>query len=392
MVPGSDPAHPRLRFLDAARGLTMVFVLLSHFAFLYFTAPEQKIWRDLLTRIGMVATPTFVILSGIVLGVQYHAAGAGFERIQARLIDRGLFLLVVGHVVISLALRQFDNSALFVYSTDGLGIAMIAGALLVPKLSWRSRIGVSVSAYVISWLAVYFWEPTPGIHGLQAIKEVMFGSFSPTVLGDESFAVVPWFGVYLTASLFGERLAALRAQGAIRRLATELAVLGGGGITAMAMVKVAALELGLSPLTGHVTTALLRVGQKAPPAPLYLLFYGGIGLMLIYGCLVAETRNYARRALRCAELVGEASLFVFVAHFWLFWGGPISFGSGGLLRGFVYFVLSTGMLFMAAVFWQRRRYNRLLTLRYAIGAERFFRFAPHPRLATVPAMWMDGAG
>jgi hypothetical protein len=54
MVPNSDPAHPRLRFLDAARGVTMVFVFVSHFAWLY------------------VGTPTLVILSGMVLGMQYH--------------------------------------------------------------------------------------------------------------------------------------------------------------------------------------------------------------------------------------------------------------------------------------------------------------------------------
>src|SRR5688572_9151279 len=192
MVPGSDSASRRLRFVDAARGVTMFFVLLSHFGFAYFTAPEQAMWRDLLARIGMIATPTFVILSGMVLGVQYHAAGPGFRRIQARFIDRGLFMLLVGHFVISLALRQFDNSAFFVYSTDGLGIAMILGALLVPKLEWRSRLGLGVTAYVGSWLAVYFWQPLPGDHSGEVVKELMFGSLTPTALGYDSFAVVPW--------------------------------------------------------------------------------------------------------------------------------------------------------------------------------------------------------
>jgi uncharacterized membrane protein len=391
MVQRSERASARLRFLDAARGLTMIFVLLSHFAFMYFTAPEQKVWSDLLGRIGMIATPTFVILSGMVLGLQYQAAGAGFGRIQARFIDRGLFLLLVGHVIISLALWRFEHSAVFVYSTDGLGIAMIFGALLVPKLEWRSRLGLGVILYVGSWLAVYFWQPTPGAHSGEVVKELMFGSLRPTALGHDSFAVVPWFAVYLTSSLFGERLAALRERGAIRRLATDLGVLGVAGITAMGAIKVAALEFGLSPLTGKVTTALLRVGQKAPPAPLYLLFYGGIGLLLIYSCFLAETRNCVRRVFRCAELCGEASLFVFFAHFWMYWGVPVSIGSGGLLRGFVYFALSTTMLVMAAVFWQRGRYNRLFTVRYGMGSERFAGLPTRLRLETVPVMWVDGA-
>jgi uncharacterized membrane protein len=78
---------------------------------MYFTEPEQQGWRVSLERIGMLATPSFVILSGMVLGVQYHTAGAAFARMQARFIDRGLFLLLVGHIVISLALLRVDYSA-----------------------------------------------------------------------------------------------------------------------------------------------------------------------------------------------------------------------------------------------------------------------------------------
>jgi uncharacterized membrane protein len=68
MARSSAAAIARLRFLDASRGATMFFVFLSHFAWLYFTGPEQQGWRTSLIRIGMIATPTFVILSGMVLG------------------------------------------------------------------------------------------------------------------------------------------------------------------------------------------------------------------------------------------------------------------------------------------------------------------------------------
>src|SRR5688500_6240422 len=121
MVPDSDSARPRLRFLDAARGVTMFFVFLSHFALLYFSAPEQQVWRNGMIRVGMIATPTFLILSGMVLGVQYHAARGAFARIQARFIDRGLFLLVVGHAAIFLALVRVEHWVFVLYSTDVIG-------------------------------------------------------------------------------------------------------------------------------------------------------------------------------------------------------------------------------------------------------------------------------
>ena len=159
----------------------------------------------------------------------------------------------------------------------------------------------------------------------------------------------------------------------------------------VAGVKLAAWGLGLSPLTGNVTSALLRVGQKSPPGPLYLLSYGGIGLLVLCGCVVVEGRQWFRRGIRCAATCGEASLFLYLAHFYLFWVVLYDLKPGGLGRGIVYFTLSTTALILAAHVWQHRRGNRFFTLRYAIGSARFFRFAPRPRLATVPVMWMDGA-
>jgi hypothetical protein len=384
MVPSSDPAHPRLGFLDAARGVTMFFVFLSHFAGMYFTEPEQQGWRVSLERIGMLATPSFVILSGMVLGVQYHTAGAAFARMQARFIDRGLFLLLVGHIAISLALLRVDYSALALYSTDIIGIAMILGVLLVPKLSARSRLCLGAAIYVASWLAVYFWHP---VAAGETVKELLFGTLRPTALPAHSRPIMPWFAVYLAASVLGEYLAALSRSGALRRLAIQLALFGVGGLAVVAGVKLAALWLGLSPLMGNVTSALLRVGQKSPPAPLYLLSYGGIGILLICGCIVVEAKQWFRSGLRCAAICGKASLFLFLGHFYLFWFGLYFLTRGGPGRGLVYFALLTTALILAAHVWQRCRGNRCFTVGYPIGAERFTGFGTHLHLDTVPVMW-----
>lgn len=347
MDSSSRPAPTRLHFLDASRGLTMFFVLLSHFASVYFTAPEQEGWRAALIRIGMIATPTFVILSGMVLGVQHHAAHANFDRIRAGYIDRGLFLLFIGHLVISFALQRVEHTMLQLYSTDVIGTAMIVGAFLVSKLTTRSRLGVSAAVYVASWVAIYAWHPHAA-SGMEAIKELLVGSLTPNVLAGGSCPIAPWFAVYLASSVLGERLAGMAHSGAVRRSWNEFVLCGTGGIAAMVAVKLAALRLGVSPLTGNVSSALLRVGQKSPPAPLYLMFYGGIGLLLMCGCLVAEKRQWCRRAFRCVTTCGEASLFVFLAHFYLFWVGLYRLGPGGPALGLVYFSCSTIVLVASA--------------------------------------------
>ena len=95
----------------------MFFVVLSHFASMYFVEPELAGWCWALVRVGMIATPTFVILSGMLLGV-HHLAGPRFSRIQTRLIDRGLFLVLASHALV--AFPQ-GNWGLVLFSTDGPG-------------------------------------------------------------------------------------------------------------------------------------------------------------------------------------------------------------------------------------------------------------------------------
>jgi uncharacterized membrane protein len=383
MVPSPTAATKRLRFLDAARGLTMFFVLLSHLAGVYFASPETVWWRWSLIRIGMIATPTFVILSGMLLGVHYQTARAGFGRIQAKLIDRGLFLILVSHAVIALPQGAWDNRIL--YSTDGLGVAMILGALLVSRMRGYSRLAVGVSAYVVSWLVIYCWHPAPGTTADTIVKEAMFGNLVPTALDRGTFPLVPWFAVYLISSVFGQRLAALYTGGSPRRLMAEVVFIGLGGVATAICIELVAWWFGVLDGPNNITSTLIWVGQKSPPAPLYLLLYCGAGLVLLGGCLVAERRRWFRRTFRYAVICGETSLFVYLAHFYLLWLGPHVLSPGGLSRGFAYFALSTAILVVAAQVWQRRALNRLFTVRYP-GV---YRCSGWLRLDTVPVMWLE---
>ncbi len=350
----------RLQFLDAARGATMFFVLLAHFGQLFFRLPQHADWRIALTHIGMVATPTFLILSGLLLGVLYQTNRTGFAGTQAKLIDRGLFLVLIGHVIICVALMSGEHTFNWSLSTDAIGAAVVVGAILIPRTSGRRRLVLSLVGYVASWIAVYWWAP--GSRHSEALKELTVGSLTPVVF-EGTFPLVPWIAVYLASSVLGERLAALQRIGAGRRIARELACAGVGGIVLMVSVKLAGLWLGVSPLR-HVSTPLLQVGHKYPPGPLYLLFYGGVGLLLVSGCLVVERRNIYGRARRYAAQCGEASFFIFIAHFYLYWLGIRRLGPGGPLPALLYFSLSTLVLFVLARLWFRGRCNRFLTVGY----------------------------
>ena len=342
----------------------MFFVLLTHFGRVYFRLPEHEAWRSALVRIGMIATPSFVILSGVVLGVLYHESRSGFDRIQARIVDRGLFLLLVGHLVIGASLQSVEPTPVLSHSTDALGAAMILGAFVVPRLDGPSRLVLSAVVYVASWVVIYSWHPASGGSYGEVAEELVFGSLQPVTFPAGSFPIVPWFAVYLASTVLGQRLAVLYQRGAIRRLFSELAALGVGSVSAVAAVKLIALGFGLSAMTGDVTSPLLRVGHKFPPSPMYLLFYGGVGMLIVLACLAAEARAWWPRGRRCLEACGEVSLFVFVAQFYLFWLLIYNLGPGGPLLGLVYLALSVVALVAAAHLWHRHKCNRWFTVGY----------------------------
>jgi uncharacterized membrane protein len=96
----------RLVFVDAGRGFAMLFVCLSHFAFAYFSADPTSVGgrtHEVLNAIGMVASPTFVLISGFLLGFLYRIQSGEFGPVRRRMIDRGIFLLTIGHALILLA-------------------------------------------------------------------------------------------------------------------------------------------------------------------------------------------------------------------------------------------------------------------------------------------------
>src|SRR5262249_19291780 len=88
----------RVGELDATRGAAMFFVCLSHSA-AYVSAQSAAFARGLIA-VGMIATPTFLLLSGIVCGYLGNAEEVANDALPRRLLDRGLFLLLVVHVLL----------------------------------------------------------------------------------------------------------------------------------------------------------------------------------------------------------------------------------------------------------------------------------------------------
>jgi len=131
----------RLRFIDAARGNAMLFVLLSHFGYSYFLN-QRDLLPTSMRLVGMVASPTFAVISGLLIGFLYRTHANDFARLQIRFADRGLFLLSVGHLAILGAHVGWSRmSCLFL--TDTIGVWMVLEPWLVARIRPRDRVATA---------------------------------------------------------------------------------------------------------------------------------------------------------------------------------------------------------------------------------------------------------
>ena len=78
----------RIQAIDVARGVAMLMVFLSHFSLHYLYAVAGPGWFKAQSLVTHIATPAFVLVSGIMLGL-LRASRGDFARMRDKLIDRG---------------------------------------------------------------------------------------------------------------------------------------------------------------------------------------------------------------------------------------------------------------------------------------------------------------
>src|SRR5947209_17006849 len=78
----------RVSSIDAARGAAMFFVCLSHFAGAYLWKHGIR-GADFLATVSMIASPSFVLISGMTLGFLGALNPQSLPHLRVRLLDRG---------------------------------------------------------------------------------------------------------------------------------------------------------------------------------------------------------------------------------------------------------------------------------------------------------------
>jgi uncharacterized membrane protein len=306
----------RVAALDAARGAAMLLVCLSHFTTAYLVFHNTLDVRSTFSPIdiGYVASPTFILISGFVIGYLVSIRPDKLDHYHRRLLDRGLVLLTVGHVWLGLTEVLRAGSVLgglrMGFITDVIGVCLLIMVPLSRHLSPRHRFALGLGVMAASFAWAISWHPTGPV--ARAILETLFGSERNPVRG-YTFPILPWLGLYLACSALGAGSARLLQANRVRTLGARFVAVGVTATATVALIRLlhhqllAAgrdfpwwLELATSPWS------------KIPPSPGYMLFFGGLGAVMIGLLLLLPPAAAGFPAVRALRLLGRNSLFVYL--------------------------------------------------------------------------------
>jgi len=337
-----------------------------------------------LVTMGLLATPTFLLLSGVVCGYLSTTDSGGLSwAYRWRLIDRGLFLLLVGHLLLGLILGTWYGvlAALghSLYITDAIGIGQIVAAFALQRVSKKNLFIGGVAIFVIA-TAVTVSIGVPHSHNTRYLMRLFLG-LKEVDENDGGYMVpiIPYLGIFIVGLACGLEYGARRVHGITMQQIATVCIRAGLAFVGIALIlKVAAvivrphLSLSLYPMLSILT----NVRQKLPPGIDYVLMFGGTGVFITGIICHLSKYEYGRQLVGTLAVLGRASLVIFLIQFWLYYFPVKSLHAHPLSIAWFAIVLplSWVALWWVAWWWDRGNYNRFLTL----GLRRFYSVSVSP--------------
>jgi uncharacterized membrane protein len=343
----------RFEGFDAARGAAMVLVCLSHFLGTYV----QDVTRlpDSLGLMTLIASPTFIMLSGVLVGMLTSDRDVRSQALRVKLADRALFLIIIGHPLLMAAAyrhtSEMHEARWFgpAFITDAIAVSILVSLWAVRQFSPFRRAIMGAALYAVAWSLILSWRPNGSVD--LVFQETFFGSLAPRYF-PYCWPLAPWVGVYLMWTAFGEVIArqyrANDVAGAERILLRTTVTLG--------VLAVAWYAISVIPHPAALDPLFLR-RMKFPPGPLYLMFFGSLGVGLLWVAHVSARRKWVEGLMRAAGTVGRCSLAVFIAQSFLYFQGLHFLNLRYTPYWPVFFAVSLVPLYLLAKVWDDRQWN-----------------------------------
>ena len=357
--------NDRLLPIDAVRGIAMFFIGVSHISF--YLINDSGILATHARAIGYFATPNFLMMSGLACG--YQLAHAPTTATAARILDRGLFAFLVGHLLVAASIVYMvppGTAFEHVVITDSIGVLLCLAPLL-KRISGERLLWVGGTVYVLTSTVALSWHP---VGSAAAIAAALLLSINDGAVPDVGWTTptLPYLGIFLFGVGVGKLVYEWRRSGRARMLSRRLAAAGVAAVALALVANVARHFLKDGLLASDVILTTINIRHDSPPTLGYGLFYGGIGVALVGFLGLLPQRSPETPWIRMTEraaVLGRASFLSYVVQQWLIDFIPIWIGFDSWLTPAtcpVYLALTTLVMYWAAAAWERHRNNRYLTL------------------------------
>jgi uncharacterized membrane protein len=301
------------------------------------------------------------------LGYFYAARRQDWKKIRLNYLRRGLFLLTIGHLIITLSHYPLAGSipamVRWFFITDTIGIAIIAGPFLVGWLSRGVRLAAALAMMILTMAVLLFVPP----HGMpeRVLLEFFFGpvgAYADRWFADV-FPVVPWFALFIAGSVVGEYLGKQGRTSMVSELLTR--ILGVASLAVGALLQAAhQIARGYSGpwVVKLVRTSLFSFESKLPPSVTYFLLYAGVGLLVLSCLLFFERKGSMTGGMSMLEVMGRNSLFVFIVQYIVYFSFIEVMHIGYTPFWPAIFAVSVVFIWVCAVASDRWKWNKLLTI------------------------------
>jgi uncharacterized membrane protein len=315
-----SPASTRLLYIDALRGLVILFMLLDHVRETFLLHMQVTDPMDVAVTepalffsrtLAHLCAPVFIFLTGL-SAFLYGEKHAGRAAVSSFLLKRGLFLVVLEFTLVNFAWTfQLPPSVIYLQVIWAIGLSMIALAALI----WMPRrllamLGLAIVAGHNLLDPLHFASDSLMHVPWAILHDRGWIEVSDDLRLRTSYPLLPWIGVialgYAAGPWFGRVADPVMRQHRLRNwgLGALLAFVGLRLINGYGEQPWSVSDSGMQTLM-----ALLNI-TKYPPSLLFSCLTLGIGLLL----LLAFERSQTRGWLRPLTIFGAAPMFFYLLH------------------------------------------------------------------------------
>ena len=370
----------RLLPVDAVRGIAMFFIGVSHISF--YLINDSGALASNLRAIGYIATPNFLLMSGLACG--YQLAATPTAGTALRILDRGLFVFLVGHLLVagSLVYMVPPGTAFeHIVITDSIGV-LLCMAPLLRRAAAQRLLWIGAAVYLASTTLALSWHP---VSNAQILLGALLLSINDGGMPDIGWVTptLPYMGIFLFGVGLGKLISQCRRAGHTEAESLSLRLATAGTAAVVLAVALNVTRHYVKPwLMSHFTAknwadmllTTMNIRHDSPPTLGYALFYGGIGVALVgYLGLLSQREPISApvRVLRLAAVIGQASFASYVLQQWLIDFIPIWVGFDSWLTPAtapLYLIINTVIMYWVAAVWVRHKANRFMTFGLQAGS------------------------